>query len=39
MLSKFEKFKIQIVFLGYKKRNDCKIFHSCYKIIASDLDI
>ena len=25
--------------LDYKKRNDCKIFHSSAKVIASDSDI
>ena len=28
-----------ILVLGYKKRNDCKVFHSCAKPIASDSDI
>ena len=40
LLSKFKKFKFQTVLaLGYKKRNDCKIFNSCTKLIPSDSDI
>ena len=40
LLSKLKKFKAQtILFLDYKKRNDCKIFHSKAKLIASDSDI
>ena len=40
LLSKLKKFKVQtILVLGYKKRNDCKIFHSSAKLIASDSDI
>ena len=40
LLSKLKKFKAQtILFLDYKKRNDCKIFHSSAKLIASDSDI
>ena len=35
-----KKFKVQtILVLRYKKRNDCKIFHSNAKIIGSDSDI
>ena len=35
-----KKFTVQaILVLDYKKRNDCKIFHSSAKLIASDLDI
>ena len=34
------KFKIQTVLvLDYEKRNDHKIFYSCTKLLASDLDI
>ena len=33
------KKKKRIVVLEYKKRNDCKIFHSSNKLIASDSDI
>ena len=37
LLSKFKKFKVQTVLvLGYKKRNDCKKFHSCTKLIDID---
>ena len=40
LLSELEKFKVQtILVLKYKKRNDCKIFYSCTKLIASDSDI
>ena len=36
MLSEFRKFKVQtILVLEYKKRNDCKMFHSKPKLIAS----
>ena len=39
-LSELKKFKVQtILSLDYKKRNDCKIFHSITKLIASDSDI
>ena len=39
LLSELKKFKIQtILFLEHKKRNDCKIFHSCTKLIARDSD-
>ena len=35
-----KKFKVQtILVLDYKKRNDCKIFHSSAKLTASDSDI
>ena len=38
-LSELEKFKVHTVLvLGYKKRNDSKIFHSKAKLIASDSD-
>ena len=37
LLGKFKKFKVQtVMFLGCKKGNDCKFFHSCNKLIASD---
>ena len=40
MLSEFKNIKVQkISVLDYKKRNDCKIFHSTAKLIASDSDI
>ena len=40
ILSKFKKFKVQtVLILGFKKRNDYKIFHSCTKLVPSDLDI
>ena len=40
LLSELRKFKVQtILVLEYKKRNGCKIFHSCTKLIASDSDI
>ena len=40
LLSKFKKFKVKTVLvLGYKKRNDRKIFYSCNELIASDSDI
>ena len=40
LLSELKKFKVQTVLvLDYKKRNDCKIFHSSAKLIASDSDI
>ena len=40
LLSELKKFKVQtILVLHYKKRNDCKIFYSCSKLIASDSDI
>ena len=36
-LSELKKFEVQTVLvLDYKKRNDCKIFHSGTKLIASD---
>ena len=39
LLSELKKFKVQTeLVLGYKKRNDHQIFHSCTKLIASDLD-
>ena len=40
LLSEVKNFNVQtILVLDYKKRNDRKIFHSCAKLIASDLDI
>ena len=40
LLSEFKKFKVQtILVLDYKKRSDCKIFHSSAKLIASDSGI
>ena len=40
LLSELKKFKVQtILVLDFKKRNDCKIFHSSAKLIASDSDI
>ena len=36
LLNELKKFKVQtILVLVYKKRNDCKIFHSSTKLIAS----
>ena len=40
LLSELIQFKVQsILVLEYKKRNDCKIFHSSAKLIDSDSDI
>ena len=39
LLSELKKFKIQKLVLEYKKRNDCKIFHSSGKLIVIDSDI
>ena len=40
LLSELQKFKVQtILVLGYKKRNDRKIFHSRAKLITSDSEI
>ena len=40
LLSELKKFKVQtVLFLDYKKRIDCKIFHSRTKLIASDSEI
>ena len=40
LLSELKKFKVQtILVLDYKKRNNCKIFHSSTKLITSDSDI
>ena len=39
-LDELKKFKVHtILVLDYKKRNNCKIFHSSAKLIASDSDI
>ena len=39
LLSELKNFKVQtILILGNKKRNDCKIFHSCTKTTANDSD-
>ena len=39
LLSEMKNFKVQVVLdLDWKKRNDCKIFHSSTKLIASDSD-
>ena len=40
LLNELKKFKVEtILVLDYKKRNDCKIFHSNAKLIASESDI
>ena len=40
LLSELKKFKVQtILVFDYKKTNDCKMFHSSAKLIASDSDI
>ena len=40
LLNELKNFKVQTVLvLDCKKRNDCKIFHSSIKLIASDSDI
>ena len=40
LLSVLKKFRVQIVVvLDYKKRNDCKIFHSSAKLIAGDSNV
>ena len=39
MLSELKKLKVRTVLvLDYKKRSDSQIFHSCTKIIASEID-
>ena len=38
LLSELKKDQTTLV-LEYKKKNDCKIFHSSHKLIASDSDI
>ena len=38
LLNELRKFKVgTVLVLDYKKRNDSQIFHSCTKLIASDL--
>ena len=40
MLTDLKKFNVQsILVLEYKKKNDCKTFHSSAQQIASDSDI
>ena len=40
LLSDLKKFKDQeILVLDYKKGDHCKIFHSSFRLIASDSDI
>ena len=40
LLSELKKFNIQkILVLDYKKKNNCKIFHSSAKVIAGDSEI
>ena len=40
MLSELTKFKVRtILVLDYKKRNDCKTFHSSGKLITSDWNV
>ena len=40
LLKELKEFKVQkILVLDYKKRNNCKIFHSSAKLTASDSDI
>ena len=40
LLREIKKFKVQtILVLEYKKNNNCKIFHLCTKLTASDSDI
>ena len=40
LLSELKKFKVQVILvLDHKRRNDCKLFHSSGKLIASDSDI
>ena len=40
LLNELKKFKVQkVLALDYKKRNYSQIFHSCTKLIASNLDI
>ena len=40
LLNELKTFKVQtILVLDYKKRNDCKIFHSSTRLIASDSGI
>ena len=40
MLSELKRFKVQRMLVSdYKKRNECKIFYSRTKLIASDSDV
>ena len=40
LLGELKKLKVQtILVLDYKKRNNCKIFHSSTELVASDSDI
>ena len=40
LLNELKNIKVQTVLvLHYKKGNDSQIFHSCTKLIASDLDV
>ena len=40
LLNELKKFEVQtILVLDYKKRNNCKIFHSSAKLVTSDSDI
>ena len=40
LLCALKKFRVKtILVLDYKKRNDCKFFHSSTKLIGSDSDI
>ena len=40
LLIELRNFKVQTIFvLDYKKRNNCNIFYSSAKLIASDSDI
>ena len=39
LLSELKKPKVQtVLFLDYKKRKNCKTFHSSFKLIARDSD-
>ena len=40
LLSELKNFKISaVIFVEYKKRNDCEVFYSTVKLIASYSDI
>ena len=40
LLSELKKFKVETVLVvDYEKKNDCKIFYSCTKLISSNSDI
>ena len=40
LLSELKKFKVETVLVvDYEKKNDCKIFCSCTKLISSNSDI